>query len=195
MRIVGGKWSGRNLAAPKGMTTRPTADAHREALFNILIQGQGHQPERVLDLFGGTGALTFEAFSHGARSSVVFENDRHALQCIEKNRDLLGIDASALVTCTDAKLENWGRFFRKVSRDCVPFDTIFCDPPYRKKLVARAMNQLEIYAGEGLFVPGSFLIVETSSQEDLPVLKPVWEFLKERSKGDTRLIFYRRSNS
>ena len=70
MRIVGGKFSGRNLATPSDQAIRPTTDRTRESLFNILASRKDHfwDGMRVLDLFAGTGALGIEALSRGARA-------------------------------------------------------------------------------------------------------------------------------
>src|SRR5215467_12449482 len=72
MRIIGGRFRGRALAAPKSQAIRPTADRLREALFNILVHAYGDPitDARVLDLFAGTGALGLEALSLGAAHPV-----------------------------------------------------------------------------------------------------------------------------
>ena len=73
MRIIGGRFRGRALAAPKSQAIRPTADRLREALFNILVHAYGDPitGARVLDLFAGTGALGLEAMSRGAAFALL----------------------------------------------------------------------------------------------------------------------------
>ena len=83
MRIIAGEAKGRRLFAPGGEETRPTADRIREALSNILaarVPGA-----RVLDLFGGTGALALEALSRGASEAVVVDSNVKAIASIRRN--------------------------------------------------------------------------------------------------------------
>ena len=77
MRIIAGQWRGRTLIAPKGDTTRPTADRTRETLFSMLTSRLGSFRDiRVADLFAGTGALGLEALSRGAAECTFVEQDR-----------------------------------------------------------------------------------------------------------------------
>ena len=82
MRIIGGEYRSRPLKAPRGMTTRPTLDQVREALFNIL-QGE-IEGISVLDLYGGSGAVALEALSRGASRAVICDQSRDALAVIRE---------------------------------------------------------------------------------------------------------------
>ena len=88
MRVVAGRLGGRRLRAPRGRDTRPTSDRVREALFSMLGALEG---ARVLDLFGGSGALAIEALSRGASSAVIVERDGRAVEVIRANLDALGL--------------------------------------------------------------------------------------------------------
>ena len=83
MRVIAGEAKGRALVAPPGEGTRPTSDKLRGALFNILYGRVAGS--RVLDLFGGTGALALEAISRGADSAVIVDSDRAAIAAIHRN--------------------------------------------------------------------------------------------------------------
>ena len=83
MRIIGGSARGRRLFAPPGENTRPTADRVREALFNILAARL--DGARVLDLFGGSGALALEALSRGAAWAVIGDKNPGAVNVIRRN--------------------------------------------------------------------------------------------------------------
>ena len=85
MRIISGTARGRSLVAPAGEKTRPTLDFVRESLFNIIRWDV--QDARVLDLFAGTGALSLEAVSRGAREAVLIDMDRDACAAIRKNME------------------------------------------------------------------------------------------------------------
>src|SRR5687768_298651 len=90
MRIIAGTHRGRRIAAPKGLSTRPTGDRVREAAFNLI----GPVDEMaVLDLFAGSGAMGLEALSRGAASAVFVESDRDAQRTIERNLEKLGLKA------------------------------------------------------------------------------------------------------
>jgi 16S rRNA (guanine(966)-N(2))-methyltransferase RsmD len=91
MRIIGGIWGGRLIEAPEGI--RPMLDRERERLFGIL--GARVEGAAVLDVFAGSGAVTLEALSRGARLATVVENGRHVLPVLRKNLEALGALARA----------------------------------------------------------------------------------------------------
>jgi hypothetical protein len=98
MRIIAGKWRGRKIVAPKGDTTRPTADRTRERLFSMLTSRLGDFEDlQILDLFSGSGALGLEALSRGAAHCTFVEQDREALKALEKNIETLAADADIRV--------------------------------------------------------------------------------------------------
>ncbi|MBY0611637.1 MAG: 16S rRNA (guanine(966)-N(2))-methyltransferase RsmD [Beijerinckiaceae bacterium] len=134
MRIVGGRYKGKTLAGPKTDAIRPTSDRLRETLFNILA----HRPERgvegarVLDLFAGTGALALEALSRGAIYACLVDEGAEARGLIRANIDALGAGGVTRVLRRDAtKLGPVSPF--------EPFDLVFLDPPYGKRLGERAV--------------------------------------------------------
>ena len=191
MRISGGDWRGQILVAPTGSTTRPTSDANREALFNILGHGFGLSPTRVLDLFAGSGALSLESLSRGAERAVLFEADPKALLSIQKNFERLlktDVDKSWTV-CSERDISRWPAFLRKNLKPGDSFDLVFCDPPYGKGLVVRALKSLE--RTPEIFASGALLVAELAADEASPQLAG-WTFEKDRARGATRLAFYRR---
>src|SRR5882672_8557772 len=102
MRITGGIWRSRALRAPRGDATRPTSDRVREALFSMLAADGLLECARVLDLFAGTGALSFEALSRGAEQAVLVEHAREALAAIKDNARAL--DAEKRVRVVAARV-------------------------------------------------------------------------------------------
>ena len=122
LRITGGAWRGRKLLTLDGDATRPSMDAHRASLFNVL--GQDLSGERVLDLFAGSGAFALECLSRGAARAVLVETSPGALAVIRKN-----VAAATSVGGADRA--------EVVPGDCYalpplrgPFDLIFVAPPY-----------------------------------------------------------------
>ena len=128
MRIVGGRWRGHPLRAPKGRGTRPTSDRVREALFDVLGARLGGDLTglRVLDLYAGTGALGLEALSRGAEAAVFIENARAALQSLESN--VSGLHAEGLCTVMPGSVR--GPALARAARQG-PFALLLADPPYR----------------------------------------------------------------
>ena len=124
MRIISGEARGRTLFAPKGAETRPTSDKIRGSLFNIIASRV--IDARVLDLFGGTGALALEALSRGAAFAVVSDSARAAIQAIERNA------RAVLKDDFDARIRILRMDYRAaIDRLEGSFDLVFLDPPYR----------------------------------------------------------------
>jgi 16S rRNA (guanine966-N2)-methyltransferase len=192
MRIIGGNFKGRKLVAPEGLDTRPTSDAHRETVFNVICNGLAHEMNHVLDLFAGTGALALEALSRGAEHATFIEKNPKALACMAKNIGSCQLSASQYGIVKDEEISKWAKKLAAGTLDEVPFDTIFCDPPYRKRFVEKALAGLESEAAKLFIKNRTLLIVETASDENLPQLSESWSLIKDREKGSTRLLFYRR---
>jgi 16S rRNA (guanine966-N2)-methyltransferase len=132
MRIIAGNWRGRPLIAPKGDTTRPTADRTRETLFSMLTSRLGSfEGLAVADLFAGSGALGFEALSRGAGSCLFVEQNRAAIDAIRANAEKLGIwpDVRAQSVMT-------------LGPSPAPLDVILLDPPYQTGAGVVALDRL-----------------------------------------------------
>jgi 16S rRNA (guanine966-N2)-methyltransferase len=183
MRIVGGRLKGRSLAAPSGHATRPTADRVREAIFNILIhgiEGLTIADARVLDLFAGTGALGLEALSRGARFCQFIDDTAAARGVIRENADALGLIGQCKI---------WRRDATRLG-PCAPqppFDLIFADPPYGKKLGEKALASL---VSGGWLAPQAVIVLEefVSAEVALPAAITLSD---RRVYGDTQILFYR----
>ncbi|MRR13643.1 16S rRNA (guanine(966)-N(2))-methyltransferase RsmD, partial [bacterium] len=127
MRIIGGRWRGRPLMAPKGRDTRPTSDRVREAIFSSVYSLFGALDDvTVLDLYAGSGALGFEALSRGARRCVFVESDAKAAAAIAANAASLGIPAE------DARVVRARVNIMLAQRlGSVEASLLLADPPYR----------------------------------------------------------------
>ncbi len=181
MRIVGGEFRGRNLAAPKSNAIRPTTDRTRESLFNILAHAHPGLLDgtRVLDLFAGTGAVGIEALSRGAKSALFVENSVEGRSLLWENIDALGLHGRARILRRDAT--DLGP-----ASNIEPFDLVFADPPYGKGLGEKAL--FAAHAG-GWLKPGSVTILEERADVEVMV-DPVFKFIEERSFGDTKMYFF-----
>ena len=152
MRIIAGEAKGRTLFAPQGAQTRPTSDKIRGSMFNIL--GARVPGARVLDLFGGSGALALEALSRGADAAVIADSSRAAVQAIERNaRSVLKDEFDS--RCRILKADYRAALSQLAGE---AFDLVFLDPPYRMlEAYGEALSRL---MGMGCLMPGCTIVLE-----------------------------------
>src|SRR5204863_1751944 len=117
-----GSAGGRRLRAPKGITTRPTSDRVREAIFNSLDSMGAVDGASVADLFAGSGALGIEALSRGAASAVFVDDDREAAAAIRDNLATTEM-AGPAAAVVQSDVLRW-------SATASSFDLVLIDPPY-----------------------------------------------------------------
>ncbi len=183
MRIISGEARGRTLFAPAGDQTRPTSDKIRGSLFNIL---NGYIADaEVLDLFGGTGALSLEALSRGAARAVIADASRQAVECIRRNAANVlkeELHERALIIKAD---------YRSAIADVAgrQFDLIFLDPPYRMlEVYADAIDRLN---RQGSIADGARIIAERRSTSSAAYPEE-FEIYDTRLYGETAIDFLRR---
>ena len=186
MRIVAGALRGRPLVAPKGQSTRPTADRARQALFNVLEHAPwspGLAGLRIIDLFAGSGALGLEALSRGAAFSLLVDNDAAAVGAIAQNVSALGLEDRCETLRRDAtRLPPRGERLD-------PFDMAFLDPPYARNQAEAALASL---VGGGWLAPAAVAAVERGAAE-ADFAPPGFEILDSRLWGAARVWFLRRA--
>ena len=152
MRIIAGSLRGHAIAAPKGLTTRPTGDRVREAAFNLIGPVDG---AIVIDLFAGSGALGLEALSRGATRCVFVEQDEAACRTILANLEKLRL-TGAVVLRQDARqaLIDEARAGRR-------YDLVLIDPPYETYPVHEALLETQLPA---LLAEDGLAVVETAGR-------------------------------
>ncbi len=150
MRIIGGRLNRRHINPPAGMPVRPTTDKAKEALFNILNNHIDFEAIRVLDLFAGTGSITFEFASRNAVEVVAIDNNSRCIRFIKEVKEKFELD-NLIVLKADA--------LRFLKNQTTSYDIIFCDPPYDMKGIEEIPN---IVFQNKLLLPEGFLIVEHS---------------------------------
>jgi len=149
MRIISGKWGGRRISPPSNMPhTRPTTDIAKEGLFNILQNRIDFSGIKTLDLFGGTGCISYELASRGAGDITIVEKDPAMYSFIKKNTEAFGMENCKLLrmdvfsflnTCSDS------------------FDFIFAGPPY----ALGPIDELpKIIVQKKMINPGAYFVLE-----------------------------------
>jgi len=155
MRIIGGKYGGRRITPPSDMPhTRPTTDRAREGLFNILENSVNLGGISTLDLFGGTGCISFELASRGASKLAVVEKDAKQAAFIRSVADSLHIEGLELYRMD---------VFRYIRQCREQYDLIFAGPPYALKTLPALPS---LIFGHHLLRPGGWFVLEHTAAQD-----------------------------
>lgn len=179
MRIISGSRRGHKLYEFEGCDVRPTTDRVKESIFNLI---QNYVPQaRVLDMFAGSGALSFEALSRGAEYAVLVDSDKRSVELIKKNIHGLKFENLCEVRGTSC--------FDYVKNCRQKFDIIFLDPPYNKGFIEPALTAISEY--ELLSESGIVLLESdnTDFKNDFPGLL----MEKQRRYGRTFVTVYKRA--
>lgn len=179
MRIVAGRFGGRRFQPPAKMPARPTTDRAREGLFNVLAHGFDLEQISFLDLFGGTGAVTYEMASRSESARIVtVERDAKLVAFIKKNVAGLGVADQVHVMLMDVA--------QYIKMDADSFDIIVADPPYALPWLYQIPDL--IMAGK-LLKPDGLLAVEHDHRNTFRE-HPL--FTRERQYGDGIFSFFAR---
>jgi 16S rRNA (guanine966-N2)-methyltransferase len=179
MRVIAGSAGGITLDVPK-KGVRPTMDRVKAAIFSSL--GELVIGARVLDLFGGSGALGIEALSRGAASAVFVDSDRRSVETIERNLARAGVKGA--VHCRDV-FE-----FLRTSRPENLFEIIFADPPYDLTSGGARFSDLllESESLPGLLAANGIFVLEKRPEEKLSI-PPCWQLVRAKKYGATEVLF------
>ena len=120
MRIISGKYKGRRISPPKNLPVRPTTDMCKEALFNILNNNFNFSGLRILDLFAGTGSISYEFGSRGCTPITSVDGDMGCVMFIKKTAQEFDFDITPIKSDV----------FKFLEKSKASFDIIFADPPY-----------------------------------------------------------------
>jgi len=176
MRIISGRHRGKRIVAPKKLPVRPTTDMVKESLFNILHNSYAFENIRVLDLYAGTGNISYEFASRGVPEIVAVDDNARCVQFIASTAKEL--EAPIQVIKLDV--------IRYLDRAVGSFDIIFADPPYDLPIETIAKIPEMVYE-RGLLSEEGILILEHSKHlklEELPGHK------ESRKYGSSVLSFF-----
>lgn len=181
MKILGGKYKGRNFYMPAGI--RPTQGILRAAIFDILGHDMGDLT--LLELFAGSGALSLEAISRGLKEVVMVEHNDLAAKTIRENCQLLGIEMGG-----NYRLVHGDAFttVKRLSDEGKRFDIVFFDPPYHLGL---AKKTLKLLISRDILHPHS-LVVAQFEKDDQVELPEGFKGITERRYGSSYLSIFQK---
>ena len=180
VRIISGEYRGRVLPARLPEGVRPTLDAARESLFNVLQHQCDWDGLHICDLFAGSGALGIEALSRGASTACFVEKNRKVVQCIQQNLDALRVSSDQVnIEQCDA--------LEFVQNTRLRFDVLFIDPPY----ALHALNTiLQVVLDRRLMSPHGIIVAEHGPAEHL-LRDARFECLSTKIFGETTIQILR----
>ena len=178
MRVIGGRYGGLRLSAPRGGGTRPPTGRVRESIFSAL--GERVRGAEVLDLYAGSGSFGIEALSRGGRSAVFVERWRPAVAALRSNLDAVGAGDAAEVVASSVES------YLAVPRDGRRFNIVFADPPWdiSSEDVAGVLEKVS-----GLMSRGAVAVVTRRANDDVPAATG-FDVEDRRRHGDTEIIRY-----
>ncbi len=178
MRIIAGKYKGRQLQGSRDRSIRPTTNKIKEVIFQLLddyIVGA-----RVLDLFSGSGGLGLEALSRGAEAITFVDLSGRSLRVLQQNLESLGASAQCRTVRKDALI-----FLRQNEK---PFDLIFADPPFPW---GNFVEMVPLAMGEANLVSGGLMVVESERSHGAPQEGEGYEILKQKTYDRSIITFFR----
>jgi len=180
IQIASGELRGRGIQTPAQDTTRPLLTRLRKTLADILrprLPGA-----RLLDLFGGSGAIAFELLSNGAARADIVEQDGPAAALIENNAHRLGLHQRVAVHNADAL-----RMIARLEERAQCFDIILVAPPYGRGLQQTSIDALAL---SGLLAESAIVIVQRDRREPRTEPVPPLRLVRTRSYGRTVFEFF-----
>ena len=175
MRIIRGKFGRRRFDVPSNITARPTTDFARENIFNVLENIVDFEGASALDLFAGTGAISFEFLSRGCERVTAVEKASTQQRFIAKVAGELGVDNFTLIR---------GDVLRYIEAAPAPFDIVFADPPYDMPGFAEIPGKI---LASHLVAPGTIVVIEHSKKHDFSSLP---HFREHRAYGSVNFSIF-----
>ncbi|MHA6611760.1 16S rRNA (guanine(966)-N(2))-methyltransferase RsmD [Photobacterium damselae] len=169
VRIISGQWRGRKLPVHDVEGLRPTTDRVKETLFNWLAQDI--YQAKCLDLFAGSGSLSFEALSRGAESLTMIELDQKAAAQLKQNLTAIGAINATLHNTNSVNFLNQAG---------TPHDLVFIDPPFRKDLIQQVITALE---ANHWLSPNALIYIEAEKELGSIDVPPSWHLYREKTAG------------
>jgi len=177
MRIIRGTHRGRKITAPASLPVRPTTDLAKESLFNILDNHIYFEDLHVLDLYAGTGSISYEFASRGSQQVIAVDLHPQCVRFISETATRLGF--SQLKALRSSSIGFLNHCHEK-------FDLIFADPPYELEGIE---DVIELVFKRQLLKNGGWLIIEHSGGKDFSLFP---DFSEHRNYGKVNFSFFRK---
>ena len=186
IRIIAGKHKGRVIPTIKSADYRPSTGKFREALFSILTSGEFVKDEilqnaKILDLYSGTGSLSFEALSRGALSATLVDINQEYLKAAKQFSEKIGeVETTQFLKLSATSLPFSGR----------QYNLVFMDPPYAKNFINKTINSLiknKWLENQAIIIADSDIREEISSNNKL-------EIIDQRNYGNSKMIILKFEN-
>ena len=172
MKIISGKYKGRNLLGHDLEGTRPTMDRVKESLFAMI---QDYLEDSViLDLFSGSGNLGIEALSNNAKESYLVDNNRKAVKIINQNIDNIGIKNVKVINMDYKKALDY------FNKNNIKFNIIFLDPPYDTDYIEQSIELIDKYN----LLDNEGIIVCESNNINRMIYPKEYKVVKSKKYGD-----------
>ena len=177
MRIISGENKGRKIQAPKNLPVRPTTDKAKEALFNIISNRYNLAELSILDLFSGTGNISYEFASRGTSKITCVDLNDKCINFIKSNCDKLSLNFKLIKS----------DIYKFLSNNNLSYDIIFADPPYNFEY-SKYEKIILLIIEKKLLNRDGLLIIEHSKKTDLQNIE---NYIETRKYGDCCFSFFK----
>jgi len=178
MRIISGQYKGKRLTAPKSLPVRPTTDFAKEALFNILNHRIDFNEVKLLELFAGTGNISYEFASRGAKDITSVDADFGCVKFITKTADELSFPIRAIKSDV----------YKYLASATGTFDVVFADPPYAFTIEQMDSLVQSLYSNNWINEDG-MIVIEHTKHIDLTSIS---NFTEARKYGGSVFSFFQK---
>ena len=177
LRVISGTAKGHKLKTVKGISTRPTYDRVKEAIFNIIAYRIENSV--VLDVFAGTGSLGIEALSRGAGKAVFLDKSADCIDVINEN-----LSRAKLSHRAEVYLSDFSKGIEKLYNKGLKFDIIILDPPYNKNFIIETLKKLK---KDDIMEDDGIIVAEHSMSDGLQNDIEGFVLIDSRKYGDTMI--------
>ena len=184
MKVISGKLRGHLVTKSSiGPNVRPTSEKVRGAIFSSVNSFISLESVRILDLYGGTGAMGIEGISRGAEYACFVETDRNTFLSLQENLNRLGIYSVTKSVCRSAE-----KFIALGNADRPKYGLVIIDPPYAKH---PGVKILELLKENEFLEDGAIIVVESGAKFDMSNQAVEFSLLRNKVYGDTSVWIYR----
>ena len=180
MKIISGKYKGRNLEGFDLDGTRPTMDRVKESLFGMI---QNYVDDSViLDLFSGSGNLSIEALSEGAKYAYSIDSNYKAIKTIKKNIDTIKVEDIEVLNM------DYIEALKYFNNKNIKFDIIFLDPPYKTNYIEKSIKLIDEY---NLLNDDGIIVCESDSLDKV-IYTDSFVSVKDKKYGDKYIVLLKK---